>query len=319
MNIGSITANLASPSLSDVEKLKEEHPKTLEGEKLQLKKASKAFEAFFMYQMLKTMRETVPESPMEKGGLFSGGMGKDIFTQMFDMQLSNKMATGGKNSISDMLYNSLVKVLEAQSGSKTAPVKIKPLTPAKTGSIPLNKRDFEEIKKPQQEMKIDPNPSKFLPIKTQSRPVSGDTILSKFGKHINDAAKQSSLDPALIISVIQAESAGNPDAVSPAGAKGLMQLSDSTASDYGVKKVFDPAENIRAGSSYLKSLINRFGSVKLGLAAYNAGPENVKKYNGMPPFKETVDYVNKVLDTLKTVSGRTSSGITKVQTVSTDN
>jgi Rod binding domain-containing protein len=318
MDISSVASSIASPSLTDVEKLKDEKPTSLAGEKARLKKATKAFEAFFMYQMLKTMRETVHESSLEKGGPFSGGMGKDIFTEMFDMQMSNKMATGGKNSISDMLYRSLEKVLEAQQGNQDGPVEIKPLKQEKSGPIQLQNRDFENIQRPEKQIKINANPTKFLPNPARARSVPGDTILSKFGKHIDDAAKQSSLDPALIISVIQAESAGNPNAVSSAGAKGLMQLSDSTASDYGVGKVFNPSENIKAGSKYLRNLIDRFGSVKLGLAAYNAGPGNVEKYNGMPPFKETRDYVNKVLDTLKTISGGAPSAAAKVHFETTD-
>ena len=97
-----------------------------------------------------------------------------------------------------------------------------------------------------------------------------------------------------------------------------MQLADSTATDYGVREVFDPAENIKAGSRYLRNLIDRFGSVKLGLAAYNAGPGNVEKYQGIPPFKETVNYVNKVLDTLSNISGGSPPGRPKVLSKTTD-
>ncbi len=272
-----------------------------------------------MYQMLKTMRETIPDSQTEKDGLFSGGMGKDIFTQMFDMQMSDKMATGGRNSISEMLYKSMEKVLVAQEGGVNKPLDIKPLKPEKTGPIELRKNDFQQLTKPEKQIKIDANPTKFLPAPSRPRSVAGDTILSKFGQHIDEAAKRSSLDPALIISVIQAESSGNPQAVSAAGAKGLMQLSDSTATDYGVKQVFDPGENITAGSKYLRNLIDRFGSVKLGLAAYNAGPGNVEKYGGVPPFKETTDYVNKVLDTLKTIAAGTPADPAKVHFETTDN
>ena len=78
-----------------------------------------------------------------------------------------------------------------------------------------------------------------------------------------------------------------------------MQLIDVTAEEMGVKKVFNPKENILAGSKYLKKMIDRFGDIKLGLAAYNAGAENVKKYGDIPPFAETREYVTKVLENME--------------------
>ena len=351
MAMNAVTSNLSVPSLSNVEKLKEDKPANLEGEKVRLHKATKEFEAFFMYQLLKTMRETVPDASAKKDGLFSGGMGKDIFTDMFDMQMADKMATGGRNSISDLLYRSLEKVIDAQQPDSASPVEIKSLRRDKVAPAPLHEKKFDKLQTPQKDFKIKVNPTKFLPNPAANRPVEGDSILSRFdkhideaaeqtslllpnpaanrpvegdsilsrfGQHIDEAAKQTSLDPALIISVIQTESSGNPKAVSPAGAKGLMQLADSTATDYGVREVFDPAENIKAGSRYLRNLIDRFGSVKLGLAAYNAGPGNVEKYQGIPPFKETVNYVNKVLDTLSNISGGSPPGRPKVLSKTTD-
>ena len=111
---------------------------------------------------------------------------------------------------------------------------------------------------------------------------------------LEEYADRYELDPLLVKAVITVESCFDTHAVSRVGAKGLMQLIDSTAQDYGVKDVFDPTENIMAGSRYLRKLIDRFGDVQLGLAAYNAGPGNVKKYGGIPPFRETQAYVRKV-------------------------
>lgn len=99
----------------------------------------------------------------------------------------------------------------------------------------------------------------------------------------------------LVRAVIQAESAFNPRAVSVKGAMGLMQLMPATASEYGVQNAFDPAENIRAGVAYLKSLLIRYSNkVELALAAYNAGPTAVQKYGAVPPYRETRDYVEKI-------------------------
>ncbi|MEW6653804.1 MAG: lytic transglycosylase domain-containing protein, partial [Bacteroidota bacterium] len=92
------------------------------------------------------------------------------------------------------------------------------------------------------------------------------------------------------------ESAANNKAVSRAKAKGLMQLIDSTASDMGVRNVFNPRENILGGTKYFAQMLRQYsGDVKLALAAYNAGPQNVAKYKGVPPFEETKNYINKVL------------------------
>lgn len=99
---------------------------------------------------------------------------------------------------------------------------------------------------------------------------------------VNAAAAKYGLDPALINSVIQQESSGNPGLTSPAGAQGLMQLMPGTAASLGVTNPFDPAQNIDAGSRYLAQMISQFGSVDAGLAAYNWGPGNMTSGKAMP-------------------------------------
>ena len=104
------------------------------------------------------------------------------------------------------------------------------------------------------------------------------------------------LDPDLVNSVIHAESGFNAHAVSPKGARGLMQLMPSTASHLGVSDAFDPQANVTGGSRYLRELLERYNfDLVKALAAYNAGPERVEQYNGVPPFRETRVYVAKIV------------------------
>jgi soluble lytic murein transglycosylase-like protein len=123
----------------------------------------------------------------------------------------------------------------------------------------------------------------------------------KIEKAIQAAATQYQLSPKLIKGVIKAESDYDANAVSPAGAKGLMQLMPGTARDLGVKNPFDIQQNIDGGVRYLKKMMDMFGGdVRQALSAYNAGPDTVKRYNGNVPYRETRQYVNRVMNHTKT-------------------
>ena len=119
--------------------------------------------------------------------------------------------------------------------------------------------------------------------------------LNKYEDIINAASNSFGVDKNLIKSVILTESAANQNAVSSAKAKGLMQLIDSTATEMGVSNVWDPKENIFGGTKYLAEMLRKYnGDMNLALASYNAGPQNVDKYGGIPPFEETQNYVKRV-------------------------
>lgn len=131
-----------------------------------------------------------------------------------------------------------------------------------------------------------------------SSPVNWRTtplFLTPFQKEIKIAAEEFDVDPALVRAVIHAESAFNPNALSPKGAQGLMQLMPGTATELGVHNAMLAADNIRGGVDYLARMLKRFnGDISLATAAYNAGPGAVGRHGGIPPYAETKAYVRRV-------------------------
>ena len=134
-----------------------------------------------------------------------------------------------------------------------------------------------------------PPPAATLKTQAKLTPADLREMLSRAGAEHN-------LDVDLLASVVKAESDGNANAVSRAGAQGLMQLMPGTAAGLGVKDSFQPEQNVRGGSAYFNALLTRYhDNLALALAAYNAGPEAVDKYHGIPPYRETRAYVARVI------------------------
>ena len=128
---------------------------------------------------------------------------------------------------------------------------------------------------------------------------------NRYDEIIRRASEQHGVDFFLIKSVIKAESLFDPKAVSSAGAKGLMQLMPDTATEVGVNNVFDAEQNIMGGTKYLKKLMKRFkNNAKSAVAGYNAGPAAVVYYDGVPPFDETMNYVDKIHGFYKIYTGK---------------
>ena len=134
-------------------------------------------------------------------------------------------------------------------------------------------------------------PDAAPPVATATRLTSAD-----LDQMLVRAGEQHNVDVDLLVSIVHAESGGNPMAVSRAGARGLMQLMPSTAASLGVSNSFQPRQNVSGGSAYLDHLLTRYGNnLALALAAYNAGPEAVDRYHGVPPYAETRAYVARVI------------------------
>jgi soluble lytic murein transglycosylase-like protein len=207
---------------------------------------------------MKYMLKTMRDT-IPEGGLLDRGLANEFYESLFDDEISLRLAASQQSSLADLIFRQLAGKLNAGS----------PIEELLDGMNSL--KDKQPI----------------LPQKTKSLiPI------------VEKAAGRFDLDSRLIMAVIQQESGGNRYAVSEKGAKGLMQLTDSTADTMGVTDSFDPEQNVMARAKYLKHLVTQFDNeLELALAAYNAGPANVLRYGGIPPFAETRNYVRKVLET----------------------
>lgn len=272
--IGNALDRAASGSLRELEEnspqkvlAKPVRKLTDEHEIAKARKACQEFEAIFIHKMLSSMRAAF-ESETSEDEDFGG----DMFKSMMDEQLGLALAKAGGIGLADMLGKSLG--IEEES------------TPA----VSARPRAFQ----------VEAGVRAY-------RSAATEPGLKAYEPEIKAAASDSGVSENLIKAVILQESGGDARAVSGKGAKGLMQLMDATARELGVKNSFNPAENIRGGAKYLGRLLSEFkGDLELALASYNAGIGTVRKFGGIPPYKETREYVKKViarLDKLNKASG----------------
>jgi len=147
-------------------------------------------------------------------------------------------------------------------------------------------------------------------------PPAAPSTISRYDQAIRTHSARYGVSAHLVRAVIASESAYNPGAVSPKGAKGLMQLMPATAKQYGVTDIFDPDQNIRGGVAHLRALLDDFGGdARLAVAAYNAGSQAVRRYSGIPPYPETRTYVARVMSRM---SGR-NEGVVRSRSRSASN
>ncbi len=224
-----------------------------------LASVARGFEALLLFQLLRSLQQPLlTEAEEEKGG----GFGLGGWAELALLPFAEFLASSGSGI-------GLARWLYRHWTGQELPVRRTEVAPTMPAGTP------------------------------KARPAQAErirTALQPYWGWIEQAAETLGLSPALIAAVVWAESAGNPRAVSPAGAQGLMQLMPQTAQMLGLSDPFDPQQNLMAGSRYLRQLLDRFGSLHSALAAYNAGPGRVQRYGGIPPFAETQRYVQRVLE-----------------------
>ncbi len=263
--------------------------------KEEIAKAARGFESIFVNMMIKGLKETLLND--EENNSENMMFGADSLQSYGDMLWADNISKTGKGiGLADMIYKQLT------GGDNLEPIR----TIQAKSKITENNKETRLINKEKiiipVENQIDKKPIRNTQEININDKVLGGSFkdrvnqrLQKYQDSIYAASEKYNIPQSLIKAVITAESAGIPTAKSKAGAKGLMQLMDGTANNLGVQNSYDPYENIMGGTQYLKMMLEQFdNNLDYALAAYNAGPGNVQKYNGVPPFNETKAYLQRV-------------------------
>ncbi|HUI09978.1 MAG TPA: transglycosylase SLT domain-containing protein [Bacteroidota bacterium] len=284
--------------------------------KARLQKAVKDFEAIFLGMMMKSMRSSVP-----KDDAIGESFGGDLMESMFDEEVAHRMAGRSNLGLADMLYRSITH--EPMPATPVAPPQAPQQAgapPPQAGPAPTQAGASTSVAPPkvpsqarqqastQTVTSTDPAAnSPAAPAATENSSAGKAPVIAPphavrervaaYEDLIQQASAHHGVDSTIIKAVMAAESGGDRTAVSAADAKGLMQLTDSTAVDMGVRNVWNARENIQGGTRYLQSLLERFdGDTRNAIASYNAGPARVEKHGGVPPIPETQAYVRRVMN-----------------------
>jgi len=269
LNKSNLIDKLQLEKLNEVKKLGKIGNLT-EEDKSKLDKVARGFEAIFLNMMIKEMRKSQLNAENEDS------FGDDILMDYSNLLLAEQIANNNKGiGLAKEIYKNLT--------GEELPNK-----------VILNIQKINQAVEKNYENKIKNNNIRVENINDNFLERVNNRI-SSYEHIIEEASEMFRLPKELIKAVITVESAGKFEAKSKAGAKGLMQLMDETAKELGVTNSFEPRQNIIGGSMYLRKMLDKYnGNLQLALAAYNAGPGNVDKYKGIPPFRETENYVVKV-------------------------
>ncbi len=242
-------------------------------QKTKIAHAAKEFESLLTSIMLNSMTKTT-------NGMFgSNSFGGNDFSMIFLNKIASYISEKKDLGIADVLYK---KITGENLDAKPKVQEMNPL-------------------KPEEKPELKPPSKKVSSIAPSNKAMDR---LSQYSNIINQASDLYGVNKNLIKSVILTESSAKEKAISGANAKGLMQLVDSTATEMGVKNIWNPKQNIFGGTKYLAEMLRKYnGNLDLALASYNAGPQNVDKYGGIPPFEETQNYVKRVLGYLNHFNG----------------
>jgi Rod binding domain-containing protein len=268
-----------------------------------LKKVARQFESLMVNELLKNMRATVPEN-----SLWGDAGGTKIYRQMHDEALAESIAASGNGlGIAELIVEQMRHTLpDAQGGappsSRTPSRRLQrtDLVPpaAQTPAPDTAAAPARSVTAYRQQIAAGDELARMRRLHSLAGAEGGVVADSAatYGDSLAAAAAETGLDPGLILAVAIQESAGDPAAVSPRGARGLMQLMPATAREVGVRDPHDPEESLRGGARYLARMLKRFsGRLDLALAAYNAGPGAVERAGGrVPEFAETQRYVKNV-------------------------
>ncbi|MDO9694568.1 MAG: transglycosylase SLT domain-containing protein [Candidatus Latescibacteria bacterium] len=279
-----------------------------------LREAAKQFEGLFVQTLLKSMRSTVPMSDLIDN---SGEI--ETYRQLLDEEMAQQIGGRGGLGIADLITDRYLSAALGEAPLDTrspAPPLALPPAPARprvlTTATARQALEAYGATAPLTRAAVADTADSADSLRTRAAVLgraAADTV-RVHGPAIEAAARETGLEPELVLAVIMQESGGNAGAVSPRGARGLMQLMPGTARDLGVRDPHDPATGIGGGARYLAQMRDRYdGDLTLALAAYNAGPGNVDRAGrSVPPFRETQNYVARITDMFRRLTGASGDG-----------